>query len=952
MSPDPEPPDPQNNAPPRDEVENLELFRRSPHPYLRHKNQIHRQSPDTSYTPSPQSRTPLRPSTISDQDGRKRRKRASQSPSESGTEADDEGYNFVKALPAPPLRPHKGLRDTKGSGRDEWASPLLTPTQIDDEGRKLSEGYFDDNKKGQKRRGTSLTDDEAREARQKYLKRRRNEVVRRVTETALLAGFSILAVQGCGCWAKLLRWHRGKVLPHNITPRHADLHPEELLTHAAVMAGVLSLYPIRLLYYSWRAGSKLKYRRQIHLPAAFDPATILYPPMIPVVISISLFASYPKLLLPNLILGLSALPARLIPFRKATLGYSALHWLLSIAPLIAAENTDIPSRLLALKPYKLRMPPPEKGVDTELLVALFPLHQALLPPLYYLTTTSLLPAELQLLSIGLINLLFFSDSPQANILQILMWLGGLGIFVLCGKVLKWGVALARIPRWRLRRAGQVIRAQQSFLQILNEGLGAKRSRRTDEDLTDSDADEDQPLSQNTLHKTKSLKVNILGSVLRSKVLANGDESHSAVEVKKTEFGQLDGQADGLNNVRRKRRNTLPILAAEDHTSTHQYSHRKRSKSIAQSYLSLTPTQATLRKWLYALYFYLVVAVMIFGPIRYVIGKYALHDHEPFGWAISYLLGNLPKVRWEVLRWDLDWWIALPPRLDMDDLAQTSVRLPFIEYMRQIILGEANTRLLLSVYCAGIILIGLVSVFSLTAFVEVDTRRKVFHGTMVAMLLPTIFIDPCFIALALSLVLAIFLLLDLIRASQLPPLSKPIARFLTPYVDGRDLRGPVVVSHIFLLIGCAIPLWLSLAGVERTGDEPWQDWNVQTRDVSMVSGVVCVGMGDAAASLIGRRYGRRKWPWAGGKSLEGSLAFAVAVTVGLVLGKTWLHVGWDDSLLAQSSSATHWARDSVVMTAKAALCAAGASLNEAVLTGGNDNVIVPVILWVLVRGVGL
>ena len=37
---------------------------------------------------------------------------------------------------------------------------------------------------------------------------------------------------------------------------------------------------------------------------------------------------------------------------------------------------------------------------------------------------------------------------------------------------------------------------------------------------------------------------------------------------------------------------------------------------------------------------------------------------------------------------------------------------------------------------------------------------------------------------------------------------------------------------------------------------------------------------------------------------------------------------------------------------AALCAAGASLNEAVLTGGNDNVIVPVILWVLVRGVRL
>jgi dolichol kinase len=259
--------------------------------------------------------------------------------------------------------------------------------------------------------------------------------------------------------------------------------------------------------------------------------------------------------------------------------------------------------------------------------------------------------------------------------------------------------------------------------------------------------------------------------------------------------------------------------------------------------------------------------------------------------------------------------------------------------------------LLSLYCAGTIFAGLIAVFSLSAVVEVDTRRKVFHGTMVAMLLPTIFIDPCFVALALALVLAIFLLLDLIRASQLPPLSKPIARFLTPYVDGRDLRGPVVVSHIFLLIGCAIPLWLSLAGVDRDGDEPWQGWEVKGRDVSMVAGVVCVGMGDAAASLIGRRYGRWKWPWAGGKSLEGSLAFAVAVSVGLVVSRVWLHVGWDSGQAGQKTTG-EWVQDALLTAGKAGLCATGASLNEAVLTGGNDNVIVPVILWALVRGVRL
>jgi dolichol kinase len=48
----------------------------------------------------------------------------------------------------------------------------------------------------------------------------------------------------------------------------------------------------------------------------------------------------------------------------------------------------------------------------------------------------------------------------------------------------------------------------------------------------------------------------------------------------------------------------------------------------------------------------------------------------------------------------------------------------------------------------------------------------------------------------------------------------------------------------------------------------------------------------------------------------------------------------------------WIVPALTTTVKATLCAAGASLNEAVLTGGNDNVVVPVVLWVLVRGVGL
>ncbi|KAF2740467.1 hypothetical protein EJ04DRAFT_507993 [Polyplosphaeria fusca] len=706
------------------------------------------------------------------------------------------------------------------------------------------------------------------------------------------------------------------------------------------MPAILILYPVRLLLYSRsrNPSSSRRLRQKIRIPAAFDPAPILYPAIIPVLISISLFPTLENILLPNILLGLAALPPQLIPYGSSPDGYSALHWFISVLPLIASQNTEFPSKAFPPKPYMLKLPPPE-GLHPEILVSLFALHQALLPPLHYLTTTSLLPAEVNLLSIGLINLLLFADSPQMNILRTCLWLGGVGLFVLCGKVLKWGVALARIPRWRFRRAGQIIRARQSFLQVLNERLRPQRSASACKgNITDSDADEDGYQAQYALKKTKSLKVNILDAVRNASTAANGEEPRSAVESKQR--GIDSGKTDTP-----RRRNTLPCLPSQVQPS---YSKRGRSKSIAQTFLALTPTQAAVRKWIYAGYFYLVVVVMILGPIRYVIGKHALNDHEPIGWALGYLLGNLQRFRFEVLNWDLNWWIALPPLRDHQDMEWAS-QLNLAEHLRQVVVGEANIRLLLCLYFAGIIVVGLIIVLTLT-IVEVDTRRKVFHGMMVGMLLPTIYIDPGFVSLALTAVLAVFLLLDLIRASQLPPLSRPIARFLTPYVDGRDLRGPVVVSHIFLLIGCAIPVWLSAASIQRSGSDPWTGWDFESRDVSMVAGVVCVGMGDAAASLIGRRYGRRKWPWAGGKSLEGSFAFAAAVTVGLLFGKVWLRLGqWDDAGGSMGfQSLSEW----VLVVTKAFVCAAGASLNEAVLTGGNDNVIVPVVLWLLVRGVRL
>jgi hypothetical protein len=205
MGEESEPPNGRANAPTASDMDGLEQFRRSPQPYLHRGDETRK--PSAGWL-APSSDRPTH-HTLSDADGRKRRKASStsQSPSESGTEADDEGGSFVKALPPPPLRPRKGLRDTQGVGLGA-VSPLLTPSQIDNEGRRFAEEYF--TVKNRSRKGQLLAaDEEDRAARQKYLKRRRNELLRRTTEVAELAAIAILTVSGCGCWDSLLQWRKG-----------------------------------------------------------------------------------------------------------------------------------------------------------------------------------------------------------------------------------------------------------------------------------------------------------------------------------------------------------------------------------------------------------------------------------------------------------------------------------------------------------------------------------------------------------------------------------------------------------------------------------------------------------------------------------------------------------------------------------------------------------------------
>jgi dolichol kinase len=720
-----------------------------------------------------------------------------------------------------------------------------------------------------------------------------------------------------------------------------------LAGYLGVVCGTHLLYPLRLLYRRRNGFMPIGLKPHLlRIPAFFDPAPLLYPTLLPIFVACSLTPLNPKILLANLILSIAAIPSQVVPLDYLGSGYNLFHWFLTVIPLLLARKSTlgIASNSCGDAPILLDQ------FDTEKFSVLYPLHQALLPALGYLTTTSLLPAELQLLSISLINLLFFSSSAQATILTALLWVGGLLVFLLCGDILRWGVALARVPSWRFRHSHKPRRGGNVLLVAIDDYFhGRLRKWRlisAVHDSSDSEVcmDAGAETTQNT--RLERLSVEIPGGAEGTQDSGPKLPTSAVDEARQSGIPGLQNSRDpSATQMRRYRRHTLLSYVASPQGApllqrTTLVPPSRPSPSRPRSFLSMTYAQATVVKWCYAAYVYLVALLVIAIPIRIAISNWALQGHEPVGWALGYLFGNIPIFRSTALDLHLQSWIRLPLSIEPDQNWEYS---PWSQYLHHIV--AANTRLVICVYCLGILAIGLCIVFRLTAFVEVDTRRKVFHGMMVAMFLPSILVDPAFAALALSLALAVFLLLDLFRASQLPPLSRPLTHFLAPYVDGRDHRGPVIVSHIFLLIGCAIPLWLSLAAVDRTGAPPWEGWEIPTRDLSMVSGVVCVGMGDAAASLFGRRFGRRRWGWGGGKTLEGSFAFAVAVVLGLLIAKLGIRFGgWG----TDSSGNEGW----LMVLSKSTAAALGASFTEAVLTGGNDNVIVPVVLWLLIRGLAI
>lgn len=143
---------------------------------------------------------------------------------------------------------------------------------------------------------------------------------------------------------------------------------------------------------------------------------------------------------------------------------------------------------------------------------------------------------------------------------------------------------------------------------------------------------------------------------------------------------------------------------------------------------------------------------------------------------------------------------------------------------------------------------------------VNARRKFFHGLAVAMFLPGVAVDPAFTHLSFSAAFALFIFAEYVRYFAVYPFGAAVHLFMNEFLDQKD-SGTAILSHFYLLMGCAGAVWL---------EGPSQ--------LDQYTGILALGVGDAMASIIGKRIGRYRWFAGSPKTVEGSMAFVFSLVL--------------------------------------------------------------------------
>ena len=166
-------------------------------------------------------------------------------------------------------------------------------------------------------------------------------------------------------------------------------------------------------------------------------------------------------------------------------------------------------------------------------------------------------------------------------------------------------------------------------------------------------------------------------------------------------------------------------------------------------------------------------------------------------------------------------------------------------------------------------------------------RKIYHILAILMFVPGTLWMPGMMCLSYGVAISVLLVLECARSFAVRPVGATLHAFIMAHVDARDAGG-LVCTHIYLLLGCALPAWLS-------PKEAWYNGVFSSKFTPVgepllvqlipFAGIMALGVGDAAAAVVGTRYGRTKWTSGSKKSVEGSVAMLVAM-LGFAAALVW------------------------------------------------------------------
>lgn len=148
-------------------------------------------------------------------------------------------------------------------------------------------------------------------------------------------------------------------------------------------------------------------------------------------------------------------------------------------------------------------------------------------------------------------------------------------------------------------------------------------------------------------------------------------------------------------------------------------------------------------------------------------------------------------------------------------------------------------------------------------------RKIFHLAISVVFISGYNQDIDFMRFAVGSVFIVMFILEMMRACQLQPIARQLETVCQALRGKWDNRY-LTVSHMYLLIGTFVPLWL-----DPNTDSP-------TNKLALSCGLISVAVGDTAAAIIGTFFGRAKLRERTGKTAEGLLGnFIVMILFKLI-----------------------------------------------------------------------